>query len=625
MHSNRVGLGFLLTSSAASRVPRHVRVLLRKLGLAVLLFSICAISRAEVIKWYSDQKTSGAPQFIIAGPDGALWFTEYTSDNSADKIGRISTAGVVTSEYTVPSPFSGPGVYWLRVGGITAGPDGALWFSKYYNCCGPNEGTLVFGGIGRITTAGVLSDYGRFTGDGSFGITASPDGALWFTDYGKIGRITTAGVLTEYTIPTLNSAPQFITAGPDGALWFTEYTQVPNSTSKIGRITTAGVITEYALPNNAHASCGFCTPNAALGDITTGPDGALWFTEVGTLTQGGGTNTSGGKIGRITTAGVVTEYALPTPNTGPLHITAGPDGELWFTEYRFGGDDQKIGRITTAGVMTEYSVNGYPNFITLGPDGALWVTAGAPFSGIGRISVPVFSVNAVTNVNNYRIVSPGEIVVLQGGGLGPSTLTQFALNDAGMIGTQLAGTQVLFNGIAAPIIYTSDTQVSAIVPYSTSVGTANVQVTYQGHTSSAFTVQIAPSAPALFTVDQTGRGQAAVLNQDGSYNNALNPAQIGSIISLFASGEGQTSPPGQDGKLGSSPLPQPVLKVTAIVGGQPAQVQYAGGAYGLVAGVMQVNIVIPSNIQTGTAVPIVINVGGFDSPYPGVTIWVAGN
>src|SRR5438876_4943936 len=57
-----------------------------------------------------------------------------------------------------------------------------------------------------------------------FGITAGPDGALWFTERSsnRIGRITTTGVITEYTIPTANSGPQAITVGPDGALWFTE-------------------------------------------------------------------------------------------------------------------------------------------------------------------------------------------------------------------------------------------------------------------------------------------------------------------------------------------------------------------------------------------------------------------
>ena len=96
------------------------------------------------------------------------------------------------------------------------------------------------------------------------GITAGPDGALWFTEtvaetVGQIGRITTAGVVTEYPLPTVNSLPAGITAGPDGALWFTE-----GGSNRIGRITTGGVITEYPVP----------TPVSSPAGITAGPDGA---------------------------------------------------------------------------------------------------------------------------------------------------------------------------------------------------------------------------------------------------------------------------------------------------------------------------------------------------------------
>jgi virginiamycin B lyase len=80
------------------------------------------------------------------------------------------------------------------------------------------------------------------------GITAGPDGALWFTEYNnnKIGRISTSGAITEYAVPTAASHPYSITAGPDGALWFTEY-----HANNIGRITTAGIITEFAVPTPA--------------------------------------------------------------------------------------------------------------------------------------------------------------------------------------------------------------------------------------------------------------------------------------------------------------------------------------------------------------------------------------
>jgi hypothetical protein len=130
-----------------------------------------------------------------------------------------------------------------------------------------------------------------------------------------------AQTFTEFPIPTLSSVPFGITTGPDGALWFTESV---NPGGKIGRITTSGVITEFP------------TPSSQPYGITTGPDGALWFTE-----------SLGQKIGRITTSGVITEFPL-TDGSFPAGITTGPEGALWFT----GGPG--IGRITTAGVITGF-------------------------------------------------------------------------------------------------------------------------------------------------------------------------------------------------------------------------------------------------------------------------------
>jgi streptogramin lyase len=133
--------------------------------------------------------------------------------------------------------------------------------------------------------------------------------------------------VTEFPLPTANSGPFDITTGPDGALWFTE-----GGANNIGRMTTAGAVTEFPIP----------TFGGARG-ITMGPDGALWFVERGGNTQ----------IGRITTAGVFTEFPIPSGMSSVyMSITTGPDGALWFTE------DQAnwIGRITTAGVVTEFPI-----------------------------------------------------------------------------------------------------------------------------------------------------------------------------------------------------------------------------------------------------------------------------
>ena len=119
----------------------------------------------------------------------------------------------------------------------------------------------------------------------------------------------------SFAVPTESSALGGITKGPDGNLWFAEYLG-----DQIGRITPAGEIVEFPVP----------TSGGNPFWVANGPDGNLWFTEV-----------SGNQIGRITPTGEVTEFPVITPSSSPLEITAGPDGNLWFTEAKAG----RIGRI----------------------------------------------------------------------------------------------------------------------------------------------------------------------------------------------------------------------------------------------------------------------------------------
>jgi trimeric autotransporter adhesin len=222
-------------------------------------------------------------------------------------------------------------------------------------------------------------------------------------------------------------------------------------------------------------------------------------------------------------------------------------------------------------------------------------------------------------------ISPGKIVVIYGAGLGPEQLVQNQPGN-GRFGTAVDGTGVSFNGIAAPVLYTSTRQVAAIVPYAVMGATAQVTVTYQGQASESFAVPVALSAPSLFTANQTGAGQAAAINAvDGTVHTAANPVTVGGYISLFATGEGQTSPGGVDGRLGGATLTGPVLPVRVTIGGMLATVQYAGAAPGQVAGLMQMNVQIPNGVQPGGYVPVVLQVGDAFTTSGAVWITVAGN
>jgi uncharacterized protein (TIGR03437 family) len=174
--------------------------------------------------------------------------------------------------------------------------------------------------------------------------------------------------------------------------------------------------------------------------------------------------------------------------------------------------------------------------------------------------------------------------------------------------------------VAAPVTYVSNSQVNAIVPFELAGNTVStqVQVAVQGIPSSAVTEFLASSSPAVFTASG-GSGQGAVLNQDNSPNGSSNPAPVGSVLQIFITGAGQTIPAGVDGELAGSNPAQPQAAVTATIGGVPATVQYAGSSNGLVAGVTQVNVQVPQGTPSGSAVPLVVQVGANPSP-SGVTV-----
>ena len=146
-------------------------------------------------------------------------------------------------------------------------------------------------------------------------------------------------------------------------------------------------------------------------------------------------------------------------------------------------------------------------------------------------------------------VSPGEIITIFGLALGPPGLTTLQLDLNGGVATTLAGTRVLFDGVAAPLVYVGANQISAIVPYEVAgKSSTSVMVQLNGKNSNGVTLGVAASAPGIFTIDSSGRGDGAILNEDGTVNGPSNPALKGSVAVLFVTGEGQTTPTGVNGK-----------------------------------------------------------------------------
>lgn len=238
----------------------------------------------------------------------------------------------------------------------------------------------------------------------------------------------------------------------------------------------------------------------------------------------------------------------------------------------------------------------------------------SPSSGGGQAVNPAIA--GVSNAASYAsvTVSPGELITIFGANIGPGTPAGLQLNPDGTVSTNLASTRVLFDGIAAPMIYAGNGQVSAVVPYELSNPTTQVQVEYQGAPSANFAMNVATATPGIFSMDSSGTGQAAALNQDGTVNSDANPAAAGSVVVFFATGSGQMTPAPADGSVvAAASLPLPVQTVKVNIGGKSATVLYAGGAPGMVAGVMQINVRIPAAVPAGDA-PVVLRVGAQSSP-----------
>ena len=396
-------------------------------------------------------------------------------------------AGPVVTSYT-NADISGPA-------GIAVGTDGALWFANETN-----------DSVGRITTAGTITDTFDASISSPAGIVAGPDGALWFTNFDdSIGRISTAGTVTNYTAPSI-STPAGITAGSDGALWFTN-----SGNNSIGRITTAGTVTNFTDPSISGPSA-----------ITSGPDGALWFL-----------NEGDNSIGRISTAGTVTHYTDPSISR-PAGITAGPDGALWFTN----NANNSIGRITTAGTVTHYTSPSIsePSGITVGPDDAVWFTNFGATS-IGRITTaatPPLGPNAPTAASATSGSTTGGVGTLTvsyraGSSRGPAITNFTATCTSNDGGTTRRGAH---NGpTPTPITVT---RVTTKRSYRCTVTATNTDGTSPPSAASNAVTVGAPGRPAKPKVARLGAGHLKV----SFARPASNGAPITSVKAVCRSSNG---------------------------------------------------------------------------------------
>lgn len=193
-----------------------------------------------------------------------------------------------------------------------------------------------------------------------------------------------------------------------------------------------------------------------------------------------------------------------------------------------------------------------------------------------RIAVPA---NAAS-LAKTTAVAPGELITISGANLP-------------------ANPHVSFDGNPAPVIFSDANQITTVVPFHVDALVTGLQI----DGVRGFNLRVWPAVPGLFTANRSGKGQLDARNQDGSANSKDNPAETGSIVTVYITGAGAMVPTIGDGELGpvTPPFPVPLFPILAQVNGAVAGVMFAAQAPGMVAGIVRVDIQIPSGTQSGDA------------------------
>jgi uncharacterized protein (TIGR03437 family) len=332
--------------------------------------------------------------------------------------------------------------------------------------------------------------------------------------------------------------------------------------------------------------------------------------------------------------------ALQASLNEPADVAVDEDGSVWIADT----SNHRIRRVRPDGVIVTEAGAGQGSFGGDGGDaryatlnfpsgiaakrGAVYVAdlQNSRIRRLSRIQAPPVTdpVGECTLVHGATFeegaVAPGQIATVFGSAIGPKEAVFARLSASGTLSAELGGAEVHFDGVPAPLFYAGGEQINLQVPSSVRPGAdATVEVRLNGAPVCRSSVPVAESAPGLFTLAGSP-GRVVALNEDGSLNSEYQPAEKGSVMILYATGEGATNPPTADGAPASHPLPLPILPVNVRISGFPVEILYAGTAPGF-AGLMQINIRLPGGFFPGGSLPVELYVGAGCSQ-PGVSLWV---
>jgi len=521
-----------------------------------------------------------SPVGIAVDSKGGL----YIADQRNSRVRMVDTTGNISTIDGDGTFGSGPGEL-SAPGGVAVNSSGVLYIADQNNdrieaILSPGNAVTVAGtGVPGFNADGLPATSTQIFSPGNMAI--GPDGTIYFADKGN-QRL--RALRTDQTIATL---AQVAAAGV--------------------AVDTTGVV--YVADADLHQV--FRIDRAGHQDIIAGT-GSAGFGGDGGPALAAQLNSPGGVA--VDRHGDI--YIADTGNNRLRVIT--PDGNIQTVAGTGAADFDGDGGPAVSAVFNA------PTALVIDFAGSIWmadtgnnrVRKLTPAGTAAAVSQPGTAPSVVNAASLLAgPIAPGEIVSIFGLNMGPATPATGAIDSTG-----LAQTQVLFGGQPAPLFYAQDSEITAQVPYEIAgLSKVDVEIIYQGQSRGTVNVPVAASAPAIFTVS-AGTGLAEAVNQNGTLNSTVDAAPRGSVISLYATGEGVTNPAGIDGQPAASSSPQPVLPTTITIGGMTADVLYAAETPGFV-GLFLVNARIPATLPTTGLVPVVLTVGTAASQN-GVTIAV---
>jgi uncharacterized protein (TIGR03437 family) len=549
-----------------------------------------------------------APRAVAVDDSGAL----FIADRLNHRVRKVSVDGIITTiAGNGTQGFSGdaaPAVsaHLESPRSLAVGLEGSLFIADTDRIRKVSSNGIISTVAGGGTLSGGAADGGPATSAqiDPWSLAADKLGNLFIADasHNRIRRVSPDGTITTVAgdgtagpprdggpaaIATV-SYPTAVAVGSEGSLFIAEgHLFIADGAIRVRKVSADGIIRTVAGGESGNCSLDGVQATSILlcyvSGVAVDSAGNLF------ISTSGFDDGPNERVRKVAPDGIITTVA----GTGPGGFSG--DGGL--------AVDAKLS--APSGVAVDFAGNVY-----VADEG----------NGVVRILRPIQRpvwIAAVVDAASQRAapVATGKLVVIYGSGLGPAQL----VSRPNQSSAELGGTVVYFNGTPTTILYSSTTQVAAMIPDVFAGTTAQIAVAYHGDLSDPFTVQVAASAPGLFTANQSGSGQAAALNGDGTVNSPANPVRIGDSITLYATGEGFVSIQDPPYSTACDALLHPSLPVGVSIGGIQATLRCAGRRPD--EAVMRVIVQVPNGVQPGGYVPVVLKVG--DSSTTPDAVWIA--